>query len=238
MALVPMALRIACDLDGTLADMDTAIQQEAERLFGSGVDVRMRVAPVMPAATLDAGPPGQAIGGRRPLTRAETRRLWAHVRRIENFWTLLREVEPGVVARFAALAAADGWEVLFITQRPATAGDTAQRQSQQWLRAAGFDCPSVYVVGGSRGRVADALDLHVALDDSPDHCVDVKTGSRARPLLVWRRPVATVPPGVVGLGIQVVPSVAEALDTLGTMSRQAAGRGGLMARLRRALGAP
>jgi hypothetical protein len=232
-----MALRIACDLDGTLADMDTAIQQEAERLFGSGVDVRMRVAPVRPATALDAGPADPAVDGRRPLTRAEMRRLWAHVRRIENFWTMLREIEPGIVARFAALAAVDGWEVLFITQRPATAGDTAQRQSQQWLRAAGFECPSVYVVGGSRGRVADALDLHVALDDHPHHCVDVKTGSRARPILVWRGPAASVPPGVAGLGIEVVPSVAAALDILETMSRQAAGRGGLMARIRRALGA-
>ncbi len=35
-----MALRIACDLDGTLADMEAALQREAERLFGPGVGLR------------------------------------------------------------------------------------------------------------------------------------------------------------------------------------------------------
>ena len=35
-----MSLRIAVDLDGTLADMEAALQAEAERLFGPGVDLR------------------------------------------------------------------------------------------------------------------------------------------------------------------------------------------------------
>ncbi len=38
-----MPLRIACDLDGTVADMDGALQQHAEALFGPGVDVRFNV---------------------------------------------------------------------------------------------------------------------------------------------------------------------------------------------------
>jgi hypothetical protein len=34
-----MGLRIACDLDGTVADMDAALQREARRLFGADVDL-------------------------------------------------------------------------------------------------------------------------------------------------------------------------------------------------------
>jgi hypothetical protein len=34
-----MSLRIACDLDGTIADMDAALQREARRLFGPDVDL-------------------------------------------------------------------------------------------------------------------------------------------------------------------------------------------------------
>jgi hypothetical protein len=34
-----MALRLACDLDGTVADMDAALQREARRLFGPDVDL-------------------------------------------------------------------------------------------------------------------------------------------------------------------------------------------------------
>ena len=34
-----MTLRIACDLDGTVADMDAALQREARRLFGPDIDL-------------------------------------------------------------------------------------------------------------------------------------------------------------------------------------------------------
>ena len=44
------------------------------------------------------------------------------------------------------------WEVFFITQRPATEGQTVQRQTQRWLVEQGFDLPSVLVISGSRRR--------------------------------------------------------------------------------------
>ena len=65
-----------------------------------------------------------------------------------------------------ALAAANRWEILFLTQRPTTAGDTAQVQSQRWLRAQGFDMPSVFVMNGSRGKLAAALHLDAARKNS------------------------------------------------------------------------
>jgi hypothetical protein len=33
-------LRVACDLDGTVADMENALQREAERLFGPDIILR------------------------------------------------------------------------------------------------------------------------------------------------------------------------------------------------------
>ena len=89
----------------------------------------------------------------RSLTRLELRRLWAHVGQIDNFWRSLGEIEPGAVARLSALANRHQWEV-FLTQRPPSAGETAQLQSQRWLQAHGFEFPSVFVMNGSRGRVA------------------------------------------------------------------------------------
>ena len=55
-----MALRIACDLDGTVADMDAALQREARRLFGADVDLHASVARPMESAEdvegqIDAG---------------------------------------------------------------------------------------------------------------------------------------------------------------------------------------
>jgi len=75
-------------------------------------------------------------------------------------------------------------EVCFITQRPATAGDTVQRQTQRWLVGQGFDLPSVLVIAGSRGAAAGALRLDYHVDDSPTNCIDVKSESGARPVLI------------------------------------------------------
>jgi hypothetical protein len=224
-----MALRIAVDLDGTLADMDAALQQEAERLFGPLVE------------SADSGGPGP--GGQPPVTAApvrlsdrQQRQLWTRVREIENFWFSLREIEPGAVARLAAAAAAHEWDVLFITTRPSSAGDTTQLQSQRWLQAHGFELPSVYVVSGSRGRIATALTLDAVLDDRPENCLDVATDSNATPILVWRDSRDAVPPGAPRLGIQVVYSIAEALQHLESAA-DASERPGIMGRLRAMLGA-
>jgi hypothetical protein len=243
-----MALRIACDLDGTLADMTSALQREAERLFGSGVDLRARVvvprddeAEGQPAegnpspAGVEAEPQGGAPA-RRPLTDREFTRLWACVRATENFWMTLDEIEPGAVGQLAALARTHGWEVLFLTQRPGTQGETAQRQSQRWLQAHGFDCPAVFVMNGSRGKVAEALGLDVVVDDRPENCLDVATDSRARPILVWRDDPSTVPAATARFGITVVHSFAEALDALVAMMPAPADRPGWLARVRAAIG--
>jgi hypothetical protein len=223
-----MSLRIACDLDGTLADMDSALEAEAERLFGPRVDVRasLRARSEGPPSAEAPDPTATSPGIRPTVTSAarganlsdrQQRQLWARVRNIENFWESLKEVEPGAVARLAQAAAENDWEVLFITTRPSAAGNTTQVQSQRWLQAQGFELPSVYVVSGSRGRVASALTLDAVIDDRPENCLDVATDSDAKPILVWRGAPDTVPAGASRLGIEVVHSVADALEHLHTL---------------------
>lgn len=242
-----MALRIACDLDGTLADMEAALQREAERLFGPGVSLRgVKVPAVEESPDVDqppgdparvtSAPPTASSGLEKPgLTSRQMRRLWNHVLKIEDFWHTLSEIEPGSVARLAELASKHGWEVLFLTQRPASAGRTAQFQSQRWLEAHGFELPSVYVMTGSRGRVAAALALDVVIDDRPENCFDVVTDSKARAVLVWRGTPASVPPAARGFGIEPVFSMAEALDLLEQATRTEK-PAGLVDRLRAAIG--
>lgn len=245
-----MSLRIACDLDGTVADMERALQREAEALYGPDVDLRagqsMPLVPLQspanfangdpPAAGAESPPPASPQTGKRPLTDRERRGLWAHVGRIENFWFALKEVERGAVARFGAQAMAHRWEVLFLTQRPEGAGNTPQRQSQAWLQVHGFEHPAVFVMNGSRGKVADALSLDVVIDDRPDNCLDVVTDSTARAILVWRDDPATVPPAARRMGIIVVHSFSEALDYLETMRARQAKSRGLLGRIRNAIG--
>jgi hypothetical protein len=82
--------------------------------------------------------------------------IWAAIHETPDFWTTLSPLDPAAVTRIHELMLRHGWEVFFITQRPATAGDTVQRQTQRWLHAHGFDLPSVLVTGGSRGAAAAA----------------------------------------------------------------------------------
>ena len=221
-----MALRIACDLDGTLADMGAALQREAERLFGP--DVRLR-----PGAAQPDDAEGVEIQG---LTGRQLRRLWDHVSEVEDFWLSVPEIEPGVVARLAVLAALHRWEVIFITQRPATAGETAQIQTQRWLEAHGFELPAVYVMTGSRGKLADALGLDAVIDDRAENCLDVVSDSKARAFLVWRDDPASVPSGAAHLGIDTVFSTADALDRLEQMTLGRQKPDGVVGRVRAAMG--
>jgi hypothetical protein len=224
--------------------MESALEAEAERLFGPGVDLRgsLRGRPEGPTSA-ESPDPTASTPGMRPvlpvttgtrLSDRQQRQLWARVRTIENFWASLKEVEPGAVARLARAAAAHGWDVLFITNRPTCAGETTQIQSQRWLQAHGFDLPSVFVVSGSRGRIASAMTLDVVLDDRPENCLDVATDSSAKPILVWRGATESVPQGASRLGVKVVFTVAEALQQL--EAPRANATRGLFGRVRAAFG--
>src|SRR4030095_16142713 len=107
------------------------------------------------------------------MTDRQQRRLWRHVESIDGFWETLKEIEPGMVARLAAVAHERRWELIFLTKRPESVGATAQVQTQRWLQAHGCTLPSVFVVQGSRGRVADAFKLDFVIDDRPENCLDV-----------------------------------------------------------------
>jgi hypothetical protein len=198
-----------------LADMDSALVHQAEALFGER-QTRRRQDPAVPdpASSRDLAPGDAPLPGPLRLTVRQQRRLWRHIATIENFWETLQEIESGAVRRLAAVAARSRWEVIFLTKRPATAGWTAQRQSQRWLVSKGFERPSVYVLQGSRGRVAAALDLDVVVDDRHENCYDVVVDSSARPLLVWRERGQQLPAAFERLGVGVVRTVGECLDVL------------------------
>ncbi len=171
------------------------------------------------------------------MTSRQQRRLWRHVESIENFWESLVEIEPGAVQRLATVAHERRWEVIFLTKRPETVGAIAQVQSQRWLEARGFTLPSVYVVQGSRGRIAASLNLDIVVDDRPENCLDVVVDSKARAILVWREDETQLPAATKRLGIGVVTSVGACLDILTQVdSAEAREQPGVMNRVMRLLG--
>jgi hypothetical protein len=230
-------MRIAFDLDGVLADLHTPFVRTALRLFPE----------LEPAAVESGDPAGGTAADDTPdddvppvlpglnLSRRQSDVVWRHLANTENFWETLDELESGAIAKLAALADERGWEVLFITSRPKSTGRTVQRQSQRWLQDRGFPMPSVYVVHGSRGRIADALAIDVVVDDRADNCLDIVLESKAGALLLWRGNLAAVPVSAKRLGIAVVPTVSRVLEALVEAERASDG-GSLLDRLRRLFG--
>ena len=244
-----MPLRVGFDLDGTVADMYSALHREALELFG---DDAVRKAP-------DQATRPQEVRGeqsnKKPedtpkpeddpatadamhelqLTARQQMQLWDHVKKIENFWTTLPELEPGIIARIAKAAVERRWEVIFLTTRPSTAGELVQMQSQRWLEAHGFQYPSVYVVQRSRGKIADALALDAFVDDRPENCLDIAVESKAKVILVWHGNLEDVPAGAKRLGVRPVLTISEAMLLLEQLD-DIRSKPGFMRSLKRALG--
>ena len=246
-----MALRIGFDLDGVLADMEGELVRQAEILFGEPMTRRVgqRTVPDHADATstsadaLDSAAPVDGAANDVPpllklkMTPRQQRRLWRHVESIENFWESLAPLEPGVIERLARLTSERRWEVIFLTKRPKTVGVTAQLQTQRWLESHGFRLPSVYVVQGSRGRIAAALALDIVIDDRPENCLEVAVDSKARAILIWREGQNQLPAATQRLGIGVVKTVAECLDILTQIDSDAAREEpGVLNRVMRMLG--
>ena len=233
-------MRLGFDLDGTLADMQSALAREARELFPQVDPATLpRSAAVEESrANLDSGEANADVAQTPsvPLSARQQQMLWRAVRERQNFWETLDEIEPGALARLAGLVRDRKWEIIFLTSRPETKGDSAQLQSHRWLAAHGFPTPSVFVVHASRGKIAAALQLDVIIDDRPENCLDVAIDSAARAILVWRGDEDKVPTSARQLGIGAVSSIAECLDILEGLDTADSERSGMIERLKRLLG--
>lgn len=248
-----MPLRVAFDLDGTVADMYSTLHREALKLFGEETLAKAAYktpAPAPVAIPVSSDPKTATKSGDTPTPRPEDTasameelhltarqqvQLWDHVKKIENFWTTLPELEPGIIARIAKVAMARRWEVIFFTTRPSAAGEMTQLQSQRWLEAHGFQYPSVYVVQRSRGKIADALQLDAFVDDRPENCLDIAVESKAKVILVWHGNLKDVPAGAKRLGVRPVSTISEAVSLLEQLD-DIRNQPSIMRTLKRALG--
>lgn len=234
-----MSLRLGFDLDGVLADLDSALVREATRLF-PGLEIKaggdQTLAPAAVEPDAEGGDPAETSPTSLTLTRRQERQLWDAIKHIDNFWETLDETEPGIIRRLAETARARRWEVMFLTSRPRTAGDVVQVQSQRWLRARGFEFPALFVVSTSRGKIASGLELDVVVDDRPENCLDIAIDSKARAILIWRGDQNAVPASARRLGIGGVNSVGACLDLLIAADNPDAGQTSLVDRLKGLLG--
>ena len=221
-------LRIAFDMDGTLADLSSAYAEIEDRLFGPKLAVHEPPAPEVREVEQhveEDAPAAATIGDnlgtaeRRPSRgkkghRDHRDRVWRAIEDTPNFWTTLQPLESGAVARLYQLTLEHNWEVFFITQRPATAGATVQWQTHTWLVEQGFTTPSVIPLSGGRGKCAAALHLDYLIDDTPQNCVDVLSDSSTRAILLVDADDPVAQSSARRLGIGTARNVHDVLDLL------------------------
>jgi hypothetical protein len=191
-----VALRIGIDIDGVLADFRTAFHQTAVRCLRHDVD--------------DA----QDLETPTPLSAGEVRRVWEYIAGAQNWWMDVPAYEPDQIARLYSLMRAAGWEVVFMTKRPPSAGDSVQFQTQWWIERFGFYLPAVLTVPGSRGDIANGLRLDLVLDDQLINCVEVISTAPTKAMLVLRSNDGAARQQASNRGIGVVSTLSEAITVI------------------------
>jgi hypothetical protein len=207
-----MGLRLGIDIDGVLADFRSAFRDTAREclrrdvLVSSG-DEKATVDPV------------------------DIERVWNHIARSSNWWMGVRAYEPAEIAQLYALSRARKWEVCFLTKRPASAGDTVQFQTQWWLEQQGFYLPAVITVPGSRGDLANALRLDLAIDDQFVNCAEIIGAGPTKALLMLRDPDPAIRQHAIDRGVGVVSKLGETLPILQQLEELLRSQRGRMIRL-------
>jgi len=193
-----MALRIGIDVDGVLADFRTAFRAAAMRCLRRSID--------------DAGPDDPKAS--QALDQDDVRKGWEWIARAPNWWMTLQPYEADQIAALYETARAARWEVFFMTNRPPSAGDTPQFQTQWWIEQHGFYLPAVMTVPGSRGDIANGLRLDLVIDDQLLNCVEVVSSSTTKGVLMLRSEDRIARDHATNRGIGVEGTMAEALAVL------------------------
>ena len=206
-----MALRLGFDIDGVLADFQTAFGDACQKSVGI-------------EATTVSTP---------DLPTVELKRAWRRIIRTPNWWTTLSAYEPDQIARLYELTRRNRWEVFFLTKRPVTQGDTVQFQTQWWIERHGFYLPAVATVPNSRGEIVRALRLDLIVDDQFVECADCVASSTAKALLMLRDTADQATHSrATSHDIGVVATLAEALDVVEQLDTIVGSKSGALARLK------
>jgi uncharacterized HAD superfamily protein len=206
-----MALRLGIDIDGVLADFRNAFRDTARECLHREV---------MSDALSD-----------NSLSHIDIDRVWNHIARRPNWWMTLRAYEPDEIAKLYLLARSNKWEVCFLTKRPASAGDSVQFQTQWWLEQQGFYLPAVITVPGSRGDLANALRLDLAIDDQFVNCAEIIAAGPTKAVLMLRDTNRAMQQHATDRGVGVVSTLADTLPILQQLHELLQSQRGKMIRL-------
>ena len=214
-------LRIAFDMDGTLADLASAYSEMEDHVLGPAIAEHEQPSPEEREEEQHAAVPATIRDKPSHLQRRSRRgsirhrdHVWQAIEATPDFWTTLKPIDKKAIKRLYHLMGEHNWEVFFITQRPATAGRTVQWQTQKWLIDHGFPTPSVIPLSGGRGKAASVLHLDYLVDDTLQNCIDVLADSTARSILLIGEADPVADRSARRLGIGSARDINHALDLL------------------------
>lgn len=164
-------MRIGCDIDGVLADFNTAFIDLIKRQTGIQFP--------RPSSTYP-----DTWNYHRPLVaKFQEDALWEHIK-TTGFWGQLHAL-PGAVEALTMLdKVRRDHDIYFITSRP---GNRAKWLSEQWLSWHGFFQATV-LIADEKGPVAKGLMLDIFVDDKPENIVDVAEARKKTRCYLINRP--------------------------------------------------
>lgn len=115
------------------------------------------------------------------VTTEQYHKVWEQIKSSDNFWATLPPHEGAETFLFG-LKKLDDIEVYFITHRP---GETAKKQTEEWLRNHGYDKANV-VVTSKKGEACRDLDVDIYIDDKVENCEDVRDTSMTECFMLAR----------------------------------------------------
>lgn len=170
-----MSKRIGFDIDGVLADFNTAFIQRVIKVTGQDF---------FPPRPFDI--PTWDYPQFYGYLPAQVDEVWQDITADESFWLKLPAYpEANEALRRLTQETLVGNDVYFITSRP---GAVAKWQTEAWLSAHGFDETPTVLISSAKGLCARALKLDLYIDDRWENALDVAvtTGSGCRTCLVDR----------------------------------------------------
>lgn len=149
-------MRIGIDLDDVLVNFIKTYTQYAHEMFGTPADIL----------------PVDWEWSNYGLTKEQNSAIWERIKGTHDFWYDL-SVADGVDA-VLLLQLADKADLVFITARVPSAGNTVQFQSAAWLfDYLALEYPTV-IVDSNKGPIAAALKLNYFIDDRPKNCLEIQ----------------------------------------------------------------
>jgi uncharacterized HAD superfamily protein len=161
-------LKIGIDIDGVLANFNSAYIRLLGRIGGKYVDTSYQ--PTQWSYETDLGFDGETV-----------HMAWEEIKK-GGFWYSLDPLAD--VLDLPDIC--EDHDVYFITQRP---GKYAKLESEDWLREHyGVDVPTVLITESGKGPIVKALDLDLFIDDRDKNILDVRRESPRTHCFIVDRP--------------------------------------------------